>query len=835
MFILDPEMMKKTFLMGENGTNFTHKSAQHIKLFPFTANNTATIITSFSAVIGEWLRLACNQNKVPESMEATLSKLTDSMDDIGAYEKEQLLQIARSIYWDDDEKHSLRPKSITAMCYIPCDDQTALKTAQYLYSVLADNAFNLNTSDPGKKIVIIGGKNGAGKTTLFVAVELALYGHYCFGYKNSGKRYTKKIMTYINDQAKMDEDENAYVAIEFSDSTNGDLDQYRIVRSWSWKKGEPKEDFQVVKNGHHLADQDLADFQTFLLHLIPPALLKLCFFDGERIAEYLLDDQKNNVRDALMVLSGNDTFDIMYSNVRKVLTSSSSEEDDITREYLQSKSTLKRLRQTRDRLAGEIAELQAQQDEKSADIERLKKEYSDQGGISLDEWKTLNTQLKEEEERRERINWERKATAAEILPFIIVGPLLDQVRPQIAKEHEFKTWKAISESIQTDRFKNAVVSSVDKAGAPDSERLGSILYNDIIKFLLPANGWADFVPLFGLSDDDEMRVQAVLNRVSQFEIKKIAGYRKRLDKSLKKSQEIREKLQNSSVENYQEYTDAISKITKEIYDLSLQSQSKQTELTACEEDIIVAEKELETAYKKLEMDIKRRSVSAISSKVLLLLEDLQVIIFDRLIREVREDTLTEFYRLIRKRKFIDDIQIDNEFRVHLLRKQIVEKKDLIKICRRSGIAGIQRSLRKYAFSQLSELIGNPDERNFGKELESCHLNEFELMMEIDKDTLSKGETQVFVMSLYWAMMQQCKCELPFIIDTPFARIDTDHRANIVEQFFKRLPGQLFVLSTNEEISSKHMLALHDQTSNIFLLEYGDDKCTHIMNNQYFEV
>ena len=139
MFILDPEMMKKTFLMGENGTNFTHKSAQHIKLFPFTANNTATIITSFSAVIGEWLRLACNQNKVPESMEATLSKLADSMDDIGAYEKEQLLQIARSIYWDDDEKHSLRPKSITAMCHIPCDDQTALKTAQYLYSVLADN------------------------------------------------------------------------------------------------------------------------------------------------------------------------------------------------------------------------------------------------------------------------------------------------------------------------------------------------------------------------------------------------------------------------------------------------------------------------------------------------------------------------------------------------------------------------------------------------------------------------------------------------------------------------------------------------------------------------
>lgn len=536
------------------------------------------------------------------------------------------------------------------------------------------NAFSLNTSDPGKKIVIIGGKNGAGKTTLFVAVELALYGHYCFGYKNSGKRYTKKIMTYINDQAKMDEDENAYVAIEFSDSTNGDLDQYRIVRSWSWKKGEPKEDFQVVKNGHHLADQDLVDFQTFLLHLIPPALLKLCFFDGERIAEYLLDDQKNNVRDALMVLSGNDTFNIMYSNVRKVLTSSSSEEDDITREYLQSKSTLKRIRQTRDRLADEIAELQAQQDEKNADIERVKKEYSDQGGISFEEWKELNEELKEEEEHRKHINWERKAIAAEILPFIIVGPLLDQVRSHIAKENEFKTWKVISESIQTDKFKNAVISSINKAGAPDADRLGTILYADIIRFLLPANEWADFVPLFGLSDDDEMRVQAILNRVSQFEVRKIGGYRKQLEKSLKKSQGIREKLQKSSIENYQEYMNIISECMKKVYEISLQSQSKQTELATCEENIIAEEKKLGVAYKKLEMDIKRRSVLAVSSKVLLLLEDLQIMIFDRLAREVREDTLTEINRLIRKKKFIDDIQIDNEFRVHLLRKMIVKKR-----------------------------------------------------------------------------------------------------------------------------------------------------------------
>ena len=215
-----------------------------------------------------------------------------------------------------------------------------------------------------------------------------------------------------------------------------------------------------------------------------------------------------------------------------------------------------------------------------------------------------------------------------------------------------------------------------------------------------------------------MSVQAALNRVGQYDLKRIAGYRKRLDQSIKKSQEIREKLQQSSVENYQAHTEAISKITKEIYDLSLQSQNRQSELGICEENINTAEKEREAAYKELEIDIKRRSVSAISSKVLLLLEDLQNTIFNRLIRDVREDTLMEFNRLIRKRKFIDDIQIDEDFRVHLLRRQTVEKNDLVRICRRSGADGVRRRLRRYAFVQLNDQIGNPEEEDFGDALES---------------------------------------------------------------------------------------------------------------------
>lgn len=372
-------------------------------------------------------------------------------------------------------------------------------------------------------------------------------------------------MTFINDQAKLNDEESSFVSLDFSDSSSGDLDHYSVMRRWTWKRGEVRENFSATKNGTQLRNRDLADFQNFLLHLIPPALLKLCFFDGERIAEYLLDDQKNNVRDALMVLSGNDTFDIMHTSVKKVFSASQSEEDSVTREYLRCKSALKKLNRLHQELTTEISCLQAKQDDRKAEIERLKKEYAEQGGISLDEWKNLNTELKAEEDHRERINGERKAMAADILPFLIVGPILDQVRPQIVREHEFKTWKAVSSSIQTEAFRQAIVDSVKNAGADNATTLGATVYDDIVQFLVPTNGWNGFEPLFGLSDDDETRVQAVLNRIAQFDCKKIAGYKRQLDKSITRSKQIRDKLQNSSVEYYQAHTEAVATINQAVH------------------------------------------------------------------------------------------------------------------------------------------------------------------------------------------------------------------------------------------------------------------------------
>ena len=52
--------------------------------------------------------------------------------------------------------------------------------------------------------------------------------------------------------------------------------------------------------------------------------------------------------------------------------------------------------------------------------------------------------------------------------------------------------------------------------------------------------------------------------------------------------------------------------------------------------------------------------------------------------------------------------------------------------------------------------------------------------------LSAGEKQVYILCLYWALIKSSGLEIPFIIDTPYGRIDEKHRNAITRKFFPKL-------------------------------------------------
>lgn len=701
-------------------------------------------------------------------------------------------------------------------------------------SYAGHNSFNFESVAPEERVVVIGGKNGAGKTTLFTAVQVCLYGNYAFGFKTPGKKYLNEIYDLINRQVRIDEKESAYLEISFQQVDNTDLNDYAIRRSWSWQQNEMQESLSVWQNGQQLQEDELLNFQNYLIHLIPPDMLKLYFFDGEKIADYFLGSKEVNIRDALMVLSGNDTFDILHEQVKRVLKSSEKSGGSVAQEYMDAQTEIEGYRQGVVDLQEEIDELQESIDELESEIERHKKEYNNHGGITLEEWTSLHGKLKAEEEKRERLNWQRKALATDSLPFVMIPELVSRVLPQLQAESEHQTYQALKGSLEGDAFVNVLTDAARSIGSTHIESDVQILFSKIADYLLDKR-WESFEPLFGLSSDEEMQLQSVLNRVNSFEPNTFSNYQKRINASLERSKEIRATLQASSIEHFESYMQTLSVLEEELKVASLKKEHTIEMLVLKQAELDQKEAKLRVLKKTFEELLKVQSVSTVSGKALLLLEELQHVLYANLIRQVETDLNIKFRELIRKADFFSRIVIDKNFTVHILRDEEISKTDILSLLRGTNYAVAVSALGSVAIKTLQ---GQYDVSSVAELREALLVDPNEKLMlpvEINKDRLSSGEKQIFVMSLYWAMMNQSKNELPFIIDTPFARIDAQHRTNITEHFFKKLTGQLIILSTDEELSNNHLEAMSSQISHVYMLEYGQDKRTHIKKNQYFEV
>ena len=535
-----------------------------------------------------------------------------------------------------------------------------------------------------------------------------------------------------------------------------------------------------------------------------------------------------------MVLSGNDTFDILHDQVKRVLKNSENAQSGVAQEYLSAQAEIEEERQQVQLLLQEIDAIQETIEEATSEIERHKKEYADHGGITIDEWTELHNKLKAEEEKRERLNWQRKASATDSLPFVILSDLVRQVLPQLQDEKEHQTYQALKMSLENDAFSAVLENAVRAIGSQHVCKDAQDLFASISNYLLDKK-WEEFVPLFGLSSDEEGQVQSVISRVNTFDPRIFARSQKRISTSLEKTKEIRSRLQSSSIENVESYMQTLSVLEEDLKIAELKKAHTEELLLIRQTDLDVKEKKLRGLKKAFEEQLKVNSVSTISGKALLLLEELQDSLYSNLIQQVETDLNRKFGELIRKKNFFSRIFIDKTFAVHILRNEKIATTDLLSLLRTGNYSVATNVLGENAVTTLQTRYNTNSVAELRKALSNESAGRLLLPVEISKDRLSSGEKQIFVMSLYWAMMNQSKNELPFIIDTPFARIDAEHRANITEFFFKRLAGQLLILSTDEELSSNHLDAMRSQISHVYMLEYGQDKRTHIRENQYFEV
>lgn len=669
----------------------------------------------------------------------------------------------------------------------------------------------------GRNIVLIGGKNGAGKTTLFTAMRLCLYGYKSMGYKNPNSFYNRAVVKLINNTAKITKPATAFVTMCVELNNGQGMDSFLLTRKWELNESLI-ETFSVLKNGADLSADEIADFEKYVVSLIPPELFNLYFFDGEKIVDFFMDEGSNTrIKEAFLTLCGYDTFDIMRKNFKRIRAGIPTSAPALD-EYIVAKDALASAKSLYHDLTDRLKACVDAIADCEATLDAEEKEYHQKGGITEEEWNQKLYTLKEEEKKRETYNALLKKWANDVIPFIMLRKQILALKAQIENENQALKYTYFCEVLNSPAVQALVK---DKLAEIDSA------------------AFADFgtekEPILNLSFEQNSLILAQINTILSFEQDKVEKCKKAIKRSLNLTAKIRKEIDSSSITSVQEYMKRRAQLFEEKSALLVQRVELEQQLVAQKEALTLAEQQLGKVQTRLEEELKKASINDISARAIVMLDKLQEILYRRQIDKVENCFRKEIRTLMRKTHFIDDIYIDDNFNTHIYRTEKVSIEKIRKALKTNTEEQLLAFWGAKAMQTLYKKANSNAYNDMCKYFESVDIKSLSLQIEIDKASLSNGEKQIFIMALYYSLVSLCNHELPFVIDTPFARIDTEHRHNISKHFFSELKGQVFILSTNEEINSSHVQILKDKIAATYMLENSDNKRTVVVKNSYFEV
>lgn len=673
------------------------------------------------------------------------------------------------------------------------------------------NMFDISLSRE-KNIVLIGGKNGAGKTTFFKAIKTCLYGSKVWGFDAPGKEYYALIAGLVNNKTTYNNSASAYIEVELIFDDGKQVNSYILHREWRKIKQTFSEYFHIKKNGELIIGQDEDDFINYLLSVIPPDMFNFYFFDGESIADFFLGtDGNKNFRNAFLKLYGLDTISIMVDNFARNIKKSNINKSGYTA-FVDARNCCERERIKCEQLKAELNDIESKIDLCQIQILSLQNNYSKGGGVSLTDWKELNAKLLKEENTRDAINRWLKEAANHYLPFIMMEKQLCRLSEELNLSQVQQRNEIILETFASDSFNKELNDYLKDSGnqAINVERL--------VEFLKKSLGVEQSELHFDFSTNQINRLLSQIYEKQEFDKKLIKKALTNLNASLKQSKNLRQQLMSSSVEGFEEFIGQKELLEKTISDLSIALTCKKQE---CEEQTLVyeeAKKTLEKAKAGYESILKDTSVRDISEKAASIFSSVEEKLVLRQAKLLQKEFTQCFNSIINKNNFIDGIVIDRNINV-------VPYKFIT-------VSRLQLDNYKQANKEFLSLFDNVRFIIDMNKLELDEVQSIELPAPI-KAPFSQGERQVYIMSIYLALLKTSRKDIPFFIDTPFARIDSEHRANIINEFFNKLDNQMFILSTDEEIIGEHKKMLESHISNVFTLQISNYGTTKISSGNYF--
>lgn len=687
-------------------------------------------------------------------------------------------------------------------------------------SFYGEHCFSFKTEENQKNIVLIGGRNGAGKTTIFESLRLCLYGYKLYGYRQNSQLYTNKIIQLINDRAKTILPTDAAISLEIMIEDGYSNSIFEIDRKWSLKGNKLKENYIVYQNKEQLSPDELQNFDHYLMQIIPPALFNFHFFDGERISEFIFDQTNGQTfRMAFMQICGLDTFELieeqLQNNIhaRKIGTT-----DDIYSKYITARKELDNAKENYHAAIDTVQKIQADINSIQEKISLLDQSMKKYGGVERNEWDAYSQEIHREETRRNEFRQTLKMAANDIIPFIIMKKQLAELEKQLNTEERLKRNRLLHDKFSDSSITRKLLQELKPfLTFPDSvipENLLSALYK-----ALKEDTDINEIEFLCLSENDTTDLLAKIHYYENYEVQNIINTEYAVEESLKHVKELRIKMEEKEVISSDQYLIQKNNLLEQLdiernHLLESREYLLQTEIT-----LKAAQDKNHKAYEKYKAVLKEKSVTDMAARALLAFEELKQSLYQKYIAAVEDSFSYYFHQLISKTDLIDGIYISSSFEIIAYKQSAIKVNDILEQIQEYGQEYVRTHIGERAFDQIWESRNNHDIISVPLKIEQH---------------FSAGEKQIFVMALYQSLTGIRTTELPFVIDTPLARIDREHRKNILNNFFAKLPGQVIILSTDEEINSEGLMILKEKISDIYLIENQPAGTTTINKDSYFK-
>ena len=639
-----------------------------------------------------------------------------------------------------------------------------------------------------RPVVLFGGKNGAGKSTIFEAILLCLYGRAAIGERTSQSEYFDYLFKRIHRSPLGLGSTRAAVTVEFDFVQAGIRHVYEVTRSWvaaNATSASIEGSLDLRQDGQRLDDLDQSHWDDFLRELIPTGLSQLFFFDGEKIQRLAEEQDSQELGRSVKSLLNLDLVERLSADLQiyvakqaKAAAGKSEREEIEKLESLREELILLERLET-DRVAVQSGKL----DQITSIIENLEWKLRSEGSELAkvrDEFVAERLQLqlsiKQDEERLREL-------ASATLPFALCRTSLDDLRKTLTAASDRMTPFARKRILSATSSVLKQFAAGRLQGAETLDRRARIRAVKILDRAMQVALKDAPRPQTGrnmdhLSASDRSRLLVWIDsalRDAAPEAKRIGD---RLEKATRRLQKIEAALAQAPTDDTLKIAVAeINDAHKHLGATEQEAKSLDENLGRVRREVADVDRRLALLSGKVQEGQKGKERVATVRRSQAALKDYLVAVTELKLRQLEREVTQCFGALCRKSDLVHEIRINAEsFEITLLN--------------RAGHA-------------------TPKER------------------------LSAGEKQVFAVALLWALGRTSGRPLPVIIDTPLARLDSDHRKLLIERYLPSASHQVLVLSTDTEVDAAAFAALEPYVSHAYHLKYDQDERYTTADAGYF--